>query len=100
MTTMNLDEMFDEMIKSDTTDEMLSNAFNYIEAVEKENSRLREELTETQWEAEDAEWGTKWRDAKIERLEKELAEARRGVLLETGKPLWKFEKIGRKHLDK
>ena len=96
----NLDEMFDEMIKSNTTDEMLSNAFNYIEALEKENSRLREELTETQWEAEDAEWETEWRDAKIERLEKELAEARRGVLLETGKPLWKFEKIGRKHLDK
>ena len=96
----NLDEMFDEMIKSNTTDEMLSNAFNYIEALEKENSRLREELTETQWEAEDAEWETEWRDAKIERLEKELAEARRGVLLETGKPLWWFERVGKKHLDK
>ena len=96
----NLDEMFDEMIKSNTTDEMLSNAFNYIEALEKENSRLREELTETQWEAEDAEWETEWRDAKIERLEKELAEARRGVLLETGKPLWKFERVGKNHLDK
>ena len=31
----NLDETFDEMIKSDTTDELLENAFNYIEALEK-----------------------------------------------------------------
>ena len=96
----NLDEMFDEMIKSDTTDELLENAFNYIEALEKENSRLREELTEEQWKTEEAQWDAEWKGVEIERLEKELAEARRGVLLETGKPLWKFEKIGRKHLDK
>ena len=44
----NLDEMFDEMIKSDTTDELLENAFNYIEALEKENSRLIEELADAQ----------------------------------------------------
>ena len=35
ITMKNLDEMFDEMIKSDTTDELLENAFNYIEALEK-----------------------------------------------------------------
>ena len=96
----NLDEMFDEMIKSDTTDEMLSNALNYIEALEKENSRLIEELADAQWETEEAQWKAEWGEIENERLKKELAEARRGVLLETGKPLWKFEEIGRKHLDK
>ena len=96
----NPDEMFDEMIKSDTTDELLENAFNYIEALEKENSRLIEELADAQWETEEAQWKAEWGEIENERLKKELAEARRGVLLETGKPLWWFERVGKKHLDK
>ena len=91
---------FDEMIKAETDEEMLSAALKCLKELEEENKRLREKLTETQWEAEEAQWDAEWRGVKIERLEKELAEARRGVLLETGKPLWKFERVGKNHLDK
>ena len=72
----NLDEMFDEMIKSDTTDELLENAFNYIEALEKENSRLIEELADAQWETEEAQWKAEGGEIENERLKKELAEVK------------------------
>lgn len=92
-------ENFEELIKAETDEEMLSAALDYIVALEKENSRLRDELTEEQWKTEEAQWDAEWRGVEIERLKKELAEARRGVLLETGKPLWKFERVGRKSLE-
>lgn len=91
---------FEELIKAESTEELLSAALDALAKLEKENERLRDELTEERWKTEEAEWDAEWKGIENERLKNKLAEARRGVLLTTNKPLWYFERIGKKHLDK